>query len=530
MADDNEKRTPSPGSSSKPGVHHGESPANPNSVVAETGATRDPADNNEAPFQFDAKAEARLCRKIDLYIVPTVALLYLFCFIDRANIGNAKIAGLEKELGLQGYDYNALLSIFYISYIVFEIPSNIMCKWIGPGWYIPAISLAFGIISLATAFVHNFSQAAGVRFLLGVFEAGMLPGIAYYMSRWYRRAELTFRLSLYIVMAPLAGAFGGLLASGILSLDHVGGVTGWRMIFVVEGIITIGLSVIGFLTLTDRPATARWLSPAEKELATARIASERITTTAVLDRMDTTKLIRGITSPVTMSTSLLFLLNNITVQGLAFFAPTIVRTIYPDKSTVMQQLYTVPPYVVGAFFTVVLPLISWKLDKRQIVIVLTAPLVIVGYSMFLGTTDASARYGATFLLTSSLFAVGPLSNAQVSANVVSDTARTSAIGLNVMLGNIGGLIATWSYLPWDEPNYHIGNGLNLAACCAVLLLSVATLVWMPWDNARRDKAGVPESSTGNPEGGQTGVAGLEGLSREEVEGLDWKHPAFRWKP
>lgn len=146
--------------------------------------------------------------------------------------------------------------------------------------------------------------------------------------------------------------------------------------------------------------------------------------------MDTTKLIRGLTSPVTISTSLLFLLNNITVQGLAFFAPTIVRTIYPDKSTVMQQLYTVPPYVVGAFFTVVLPLISWKLDKRQIVIVLTTPLVVVGYAMFLGTTDASARYGATFLLTSSLFAVGPLSNAQVSANVVSDTARTSAIGLN----------------------------------------------------------------------------------------------------
>lgn len=161
------------------------------------------------------------------------------------NKGNAKIAGLEADLNLTGYDYNALLSIFYISYIVFEIPSNIACKWIGPGWFIPAISLAFGIISLVTAFVNNFSQAAGVRFLLGVFEAGMMPGIAYYMSRWYRRAELTFRLSLYIVMAPMAGAFGGLLASGILTLDRVGSVTGWRMIFVVEGIITIGLSLIG---------------------------------------------------------------------------------------------------------------------------------------------------------------------------------------------------------------------------------------------------------------------------------------------
>jgi MFS family permease len=86
------------------------------------------------------------------------------------------------------------------------------CKWIGPGWFIPSISLGFGICSICTAFVHNIHSASGVRFLLGLFEAGMMPGIAYYLSRWYRRSELAFRLSLYIVMAPLAGAFGGLLA------------------------------------------------------------------------------------------------------------------------------------------------------------------------------------------------------------------------------------------------------------------------------------------------------------------------------
>jgi MFS family permease len=107
-----------------------------------------------------------------------------------------------------------------------------LCKVIGPGWYIPTISLGFGICSLGTAFVHNFSAICGVRFLLGIFEAGMLPGIAYYLSRWYRRSELAFRLSLYIVMAPLAGAFGGLLASGILKLSHFGSLHQWRMIFV----------------------------------------------------------------------------------------------------------------------------------------------------------------------------------------------------------------------------------------------------------------------------------------------------------
>lgn len=189
------------------------------------------------------------------------------------------------------------------------------CKWLGPGWFIPATSLGFGIASLGTAYVGHLSTACGVRFILGIFEAGMLPGIAYYLSRWYRRSELTFRLSLYIVMAPLAGAFGGLLASGILTLDSVGSVTRWRMIFLIEGIITIGLSIISFFTLTDRPETARWLTQEEKDLAIARVKSERVGQTAVLDGIDKTKTLRGIFSPVTLMVSFIFLLNNITVQG-----------------------------------------------------------------------------------------------------------------------------------------------------------------------------------------------------------------------
>ncbi|KAK0709895.1 major facilitator superfamily domain-containing protein [Lasiosphaeria miniovina] len=465
---------------------------------------------------IDPKVEARLRWKIDLYVVPTVALLYLFCFIDRANVGNAKIAFLERDLGMAGYDYNALLSVFYISYIVFEIPSNIMCKWVGPGWFIPGISLGFGICSLATAFVQTKAQASGVRFLLGIFEAGMMPGIAYYLSRWYRRAELTFRLSLYIVMAPLAGAFGGLLASGILSLDHVGSVRGWRMIFLVEGIITIGLSVIAFFTLTDRPATARWLTAEEQDMAIARVKAERVTTTEVLDAMNVKKLLKGMANPVTFSTALIFLLNNITVQGLAFFLPTIVKTIYPDKSTVTQQLYTVPPYIVGAFFTLLLPLISTLADRRQVFMILSAPTVMIGYIMFLAVDKPQVRYGATFLITSTVYALGPITNSQVSANVISDTSRTSAIALNVMLGNIGGLVSTWSFLPWDAPNYHIGNGLNLATSGTVLVISTLALLWMKQDNRKRESRSVEEE--------------LAGLSQQQVQDLDYKNPAFRWHP
>jgi hypothetical protein len=385
-----------------------------------------------------------------------------------------------------------------------------------------------------------------------MFEAGMMPGIAYYLSRWYRRSELTFRLSLYIVMAPLG--------SHHITIDSRSHITNtftswciWRpfglrhfetfplrrftrvahdlcqyagalmiqsnillICLPVEGIITCGLSLIAFITLTDRPATARWLTQEEKDLAIARVKSERVGTTEVLDKVDLAKTLRGIFSPVTITTAFIFLLNNITVQGLAFFAPTIVKTIYPTATVISQQLHTVPPYVVGAFFTVLFPFLSWRFDKRNIFFIISAPLMMIGYIMFLASNDSGVRYGATFLIASGAFAFGALCNAQVSANVVSDTARSSAIGTNVMLGNIGGLISTWSFLPKDAPNYHIGNGLNLATSSTTLVVSIALLFWMYSSNKKRESRDIDSE--------------LAGLDQKHIQDLDWRHPAFRWKP
>ena len=126
------------------------------------------------------------------------------------------------------------------------------------------------------------------------------------------------------------------------------------------------------------------------------------------------------------------------------------------------------------------------------------------------------RYGATFLIASGAFSFGALCNAQVSANVVSDTARAAAIGTNVMFGNIGGLISTWSFLPFDTPDYHIGNGLNLATSSTILLLSIGMLFWMKWDNRKRENKDVD--------------AELAGKSQLQIQDMDWKHPGFRWRP
>jgi MFS family permease len=457
-------------------------------------------------------------------------------YTDRDDVlGNARLANFEADLGLSGYDYNGVLSAFYVSYILFEIPANMACKWIGPGWFLPGCTVGFGLISLCNAFVTDRASASAVRFLLGAFEAGILPGLAYYLSRyaphivclnkcilantisrWYRRSELVFRISLFIVSAPLAGAFGGLLSSGILRLPPIGSLHSWRLIFFIEGIVTTGLGIIFFFTLTDRPATAKWLSDEEKRLAVARIQSELVGSSEVLDKIDRPKLMRGIFSPVTLATSMIFLLDNITVQGLSIFAPTIIRTIYPRESVVTQQLYTAPLYIAGAITTLAISFLSWKTDRRLIYMLTSAPLMVAGYIIFLATTNPQARYAATFVIAAGAFPFGSLANAQVAANVVSDTARSSAIATNVMMGNIGGLVSTWSFIQTDAPNYPIGNGLNLASSAAIIIIGVSLLLWMAMDNRKRAQVDTD--------------AQLATLSQEQLQSLDWKHPDFRWRP
>jgi hypothetical protein len=270
-------------------------------------------------------------------------------------------------------------------------------------------------------------------------------------------------------------------------------------------------------------------------VANLHFQSERVGQIEVLDKMDKKKTLHGILNPVVLTTAFIFLLDNITVQGLAFFAPTIVKTIYPTDTVVSQQLHTVPPYIVGAFFTVLLPFLSWRLDRRTIFFFVGAPLMMIGYTMFLASANPRIRYAATFLIASGAYSFGALCNAQSSANVVSDTARASAIGMycepqyardayidltssgtTVMFGNIGGLISTWSFLPTDGPNYPVGNGLNLATSSTILISSILLLLWMNRSNKQRESLDVDQE--------------LAGKSQGEIEDLDWRHPSFRWRP
>jgi MFS family permease len=467
---------------------------------------------------LDPAQETRVRRKIDAILMPFASLLFLFCFIDRANIGNARLASFEADLGLQGNDYNSVNSIFYISYILFEIPAVLLCKRVGPAWFLPLTTILFGLLSVAGGWVQNYSQLAGIRFALGVAECGLMPGLSYYLSRWYNRAELTFRLSIYISMAAVSGAVGGLLASGILKIQHFGpfGAGSWRTIFVLEGIVTIIIGLSALVVLPNSPETARFLSEEEKELVINRLKAERLATTTVVDKMSLQKLWKGAANPVTLTTALTFLLESITVNGLGFFAPTIVKTIFPATSVIQQQLLTVPPYLFGTICILSVCYYSWHIQTRQILIIFSAVPIMAGYLIFLATRNQIARYIATFLIASSAFTLGPLCHSQAAANVNSDSARGMSIAVTMFFGNIGSLISTWAFQSWDGPDYRIGNGLNFATSSTMMIIAILLLFWMKADNKKRDLRVVD--------------AELAGMPQEAEEELEWKHPDFRWKP
>ncbi|GKT42608.1 putative transporter [Colletotrichum spaethianum] len=186
-------------------------------------------------YVIDPAAEARLVRKQDLRVLPMIFLMYFFTFLDRTNLGNAKVAGIEADLGLGTYGFNIGACLYYGIYFFADIPASLSVKKFG-FIMLPISCIAFGIVTLCTAFIENEGSFFAIRLLLGLTESFQFPGLSYVVSRFYRRREVTTRVSFFMLgAAGLASAFGGLLASGLLSLGSIGTVSSWRNIFLVEG-------------------------------------------------------------------------------------------------------------------------------------------------------------------------------------------------------------------------------------------------------------------------------------------------------
>ena len=214
-------------------------------------------------FEVDPALDRAITRKFDLHVVPWLFGLWLLAFLDRSNIGNAKIDGLPEDLKLAGNTLNTALAVFYIPYILVDVPSNWVLKICGAGYYLPSLMIAWGIVGMCMGFVKSFAGLVVCRLLLGLFEGGLLGGIILYLSMFYRRHQLVFRMGMFYCAAPLSGAFGGLLATGLGEINY-DGLNGWPWIFIVEGAITILFGIITAFFLPHNPATSKFLTEEER--------------------------------------------------------------------------------------------------------------------------------------------------------------------------------------------------------------------------------------------------------------------------
>lgn len=188
-------------------------------------AITDPNVTLESFAHLDIK---KIHRKMDMRLIPMLTLLYLLSFLDRGNIGNAKIEGLSEDLNLTGSEYNWCLTAFFFTYAAFEVPSNMLLKKLRPSIWLPSIMVLWGIVMTLMGIVQNYAGLLSARIFLGVAEAGLFPGVVYYNTMWYTRYEVQVRQAYFFSAASIAGAFSGLLAYGISFMDGISGLEGWR--------------------------------------------------------------------------------------------------------------------------------------------------------------------------------------------------------------------------------------------------------------------------------------------------------------
>ncbi|KAJ6485004.1 MFS general substrate transporter [Mycena vitilis] len=500
---------------------------------------------------YDHIAAAKILWKLDCHILPPLALLWLCNFIDRSNVGNARIAGLEKDTNLHGNQFNIVLTVFYATYLLVEVPSNLVMKKIKPNRWIPFLVFIWGAITTLTALVHNFAGLIAIRMFLGLCEGGLLPGIILYLSTIYKPHELQLRVGIFYASASLSGAFGGLLATAILSMDGIGNLAGWRWIFVLEGLATVVASFIAAYFLPESIAEAKFLTEEEKEFALGRFHQDEAITASTLntralpsdtekggksevyvaedaesaakpihmmdEKFEMREVIRGLTDFQAWVTGIAYLGLIVSLYSFSLFLPTIVVGLnYTGKSA---QLHSVPPYVPATVLTVIVAVLSDRLRWRGPFILICLPFAIAGYILAIAATTNAQRYGAVFLIAAGVYPSAPAILSILPNNGSGYYKRATTTALQLAVANSGGFIATNIYTPDQAPTYIRGHSIVLG----FLILSWFLIAVNVWYCARENKA----RAEGRRHGNITAYEELWNTDKTRAPIGD-RHPDFRF--
>ncbi|CAJ2507137.1 Uu.00g083230.m01.CDS01 [Anthostomella pinea] len=426
------------------------------------------------------EAEKALRWKQDKRIVPLSAGIYFLCYLDRSNIGNAKIMNastgddLITEAHVTNYQFTIALMVFLVAYGLFEVPSNILLKKLRPSRWIAFLMFAWGALTMGLGGIRSYASLTVVRFLLGVFEAGLFPGLVYYLTFWYKSEERSIRVAFILASATLAGAFGGAIAYGVGHMNKAGGLSAWRWLFILEGIPSCLSSLVVWFFLPDYPEDAKWLTIQERDLAVQRLAIEG--SKGYHKAMSWADAKETLTDWRLWGHYVVYFGISVPFSSLSLFTPSITAGLgYKD---LQAQLMTVPPYAVAYVIQI---LTSWSADHFNARGLHSAALATVGAIGFIASAALppeayASRYGCLIIAASGAFACIPPLLGWLSSNIFSTASVGLAIALNIGLGGAPGqIVGVWTYKS-DEakagyPTGHWTNAallLMVAAGCAIL--------------------------------------------------------------
>ncbi|KAF2087786.1 MFS general substrate transporter [Saccharata proteae CBS 121410] len=420
------------------------------------------------PLQ-DGDEEKKLVRKIDLYLLPTIWLMYLLSYMDRTNIGNAKIAGMMTDLNLSSSEYSICLVVFFIPYVVFEVPYNLILSNTRPSVFLPVIMSLWGAVTCCMAAAQTYQHLVAIRFIVGTLEAGFAPVILLVLSSWYKKNEQSKRFALYISAAVLSGAFGGILAGAITgSLDGIHGLEGWRWLFLVEGAATSGLAILSHFVLLDFPATTTKFSFRERQLAVQRLAEDHVTTRHVSSPQVSS--LEASMQSIRNWRTWLMVLGYMVIVGsstLSYFYPTLVHGLgYTSK---VAEYMVVPIYAVSF---VAVALTGYFSDKyptyRGLVIVSWLTLSMACSIAVCIIYDYTARYVLLIFMAAGLWASNGLALAYSASTFGSMLQETRAVSLALVnaLGNLAQIYGAYLFPVSSAPKYLLGFGV-ISAMCAI---------------------------------------------------------------
>ena len=418
----------------------------------------------------NSKFEAETYSKVDRRIIPFLFLCYILAYLDRVNVGFAKLQ-MAKDLSLSDAAYATGAGLFFIGYFFFEVPSNVLLKKIGARVWIARIMITWGIVSSAMMFLTGETMFYVMRFVLGLAEAGFFPGVIFYLTLWYPSDKRSSRTAWFVAAIAVAGVIGNPVSGFTMDLlSGAWGLAGWQWLYLVEGIpsIIVGIWVLSYLDSSITEAS--WLSEEEKALLTRNLDAEE-------KHKVETRLLDAFKSAKVYALCAIYFTLMIGLYGIAFWLPTIVKA-FGVEGYVRIGLLSAIPYGVAVLGMLAL---SWNSDRtgeRRLHYVLNVSAGAIGLILS-GVFAANPMLSIAFLSIGTLGVIGsmPLFWPMPSA-FLTGTAAAAGIGLVNSVGNLGGYVGP-NVAIWVKP-LSSDPSAALYAIAALLLFGAAiTLIFIP---------------------------------------------------